>query len=131
MRVLPLLFVIPLVAACAGRGGYLETTIVYREPPAYVYDDGDIDGVVVVSREVLVTRGYAVYRVSRDGPNRIVWARRGDGEVVRVFLTPQGRGIAVRGVREVRSRDRRHWERHGAPDDVVHDIDARLRARRR
>src|SRR5436309_1428665 len=77
--------------------------------------------------------GWVVYRVQRSGPNRIIWARRGDDEVVRIFATPQGQQVAVRGVWEVRERHDRGkhkgWEKRGAPREIFADIDVRLRGR--
>jgi len=102
---------------------------VYAEPPVAVYEV-PVDRVIVVSREVLVSRGYVVYRVETRGPNRVIWARRGDDEVVRLFVTPQGRQVAVRSVAEERDRGRhRGWKRHEPPREIVTDIDVRLHAR--
>src|SRR6266566_2007324 len=83
--------------------GYTSASVVYAEPAEYVYVV-PVDRVVVVTREVLVNRGWVVYREERSGPNRIIWARRGDDEVVRIFATPQGQQVAVRGLWEVRDR---------------------------
>jgi hypothetical protein len=58
--------------------------VVYGEPPEYEYVV-PVDRGVVVTRDVLVSRGYVVYRVEPDGPNRVTWARRGDEDVVRVL----------------------------------------------
>jgi hypothetical protein len=98
-----------------------------------------VDRVVVVSREVLVNRGWVVYRVERSGPNRIIWVRRGDDQVVRIFATPQGERVAVRGLWEARERDERGehgnrgkhrgWAKRGPPQDIIADIDVRLRGR--
>jgi hypothetical protein len=131
MRALPLLSVILLAGACAPSGEYVSTTLVYREPPAFMYEDGDVERVVVVSREVLIERGYTVFRVVRDGPNRVLWARHGNGEVVRVFVSPTGRRVALRSVRDVRDPNHRHWVRGEPPNDIVRDIDVRVRARHR
>lgn len=118
------------LAGCAA--GYTSATFVYAEPAEYVYVV-PVDRVVVVTREVLVTRGYVVYRVQRSGPNRIIWARRGDDEVVRIFASPQGQRVAVRGLLEVRERHDRGkhkgWSRKGQPRDIIADIDVRLRTR--
>ena len=127
------------LAGCAG--GYTSATLVYGEPAEYVYVV-PVDRVVVVTREVLVNRGWVVYRVQRSGPNRIIWARRGDDEIVRIFATPQGDRVAVRGLWEARERDERgergeHGNRgrhrgsakRGPPRDIIADIDVRLRAR--
>jgi len=119
------------LAGCAG--GYTSATVAYGEPAEYTYVV-PVDHVVVVSREVLVERGWRVYRVERSGPNRIVWARRGDGEIVRIFATPDRNRVVVRGLWEVREErhDRgRHkgWTKKGAPRDIIADIDVRLRAR--
>jgi len=117
-----------LLATAACVPGYTRAEIVYAEPAEYVYVVPP-ERVVVVTREVLVQRGWVVYRVERSGPNRVIWARRGDDEVVRLFVTPQGQRVAVRSVAEVRDRGRhRGWVRHEAPRAVVTDIDVRLRA---
>ncbi len=124
------------LAGCAG--GFTSATLVYGEPTENVYVV-PVDRVVVVSREVLVNRGWVVYRVERSGPNRIIWARRGDDEVVRIFATPQGERVAVRGLWEARERDERGehgnrgkhrgWAKRGPPQDIIADIDVRLRGR--
>src|SRR5229473_1808220 len=95
-----------LALAACGRVVYTRAAVVYAEPPSYVYV-APIDRVVVVTREVLVTRGYVVYREEEDGPNRILWARRGDDEVVRVFATRDGERVVVRGLTERRELDDR------------------------
>src|SRR5213594_1323226 len=99
------------LSACAPYG-YTRAEIVYGEPTEYVYV-APVERVVVVTREVLVSRGWEVYRVERNGPNRVIWARRGDDEVVRVFATPTGERVAIRTVAEHRDRGRhRGWVRH-------------------
>ena len=118
------------LAGCAG--GYTRADFVYAEPVGYEYVV-PVDRVVVVTREVLVTRGWAVYRVQRSGPNRIIWARRGDDQVVRIFATPRGERVAVRGLQEERERGdhgkHKGWARRGQPRDIITDIDVRLKAR--
>jgi hypothetical protein len=124
-RLLPML--LALAAAC-GPGVYTRAEIVYAEPAQYVYVV-PVDQVVFVTREVLVRRGYVVYRVEEAGPNRIVWARRGDDEIVRIFVNPEGQRVMVRGLTEVRDRGRhRGWVRKGRAEDVMADVDVRLRA---
>jgi hypothetical protein len=125
-----------LLAAC-GPGMYTRAEVVYAEPAQYEYVV-PVDHVVVVTREVLVERGYTVFRVETDGPSRIVWARRRhhedddedeDGEVVRVFLTPQGQRVLVRGLEERHDRGKhKGWSRKGRADEVVGRIDERLRS---
>jgi hypothetical protein len=116
------------LAGCAG--GYTSATFVYAEPAEYVYVV-PVDRVVVVTREVLVSRGWVVYRIERSGPRRIIWARRGDDQIVRIFATPQGDRVVVRGLWEERERgDRgRHkgWKKRGPPRDIIVDIDVRLK----
>ena len=118
------------LAGCAG--GYTRADFVYAEPVGYEYVV-PVDRVVVVTREVLVTRGWTVYRVQRSGPNRIIWARRGDDQVVRIFATPRGERVAVRGLQEERERGdhgkHKGWARRGQPRDIITDIDVRLKAR--
>ena len=118
-----------LVAGGCASGGYTPAGVIYAEPTEAVYLV-PMDQVVVVSRDVLLNDGYTVYRVERSGPNRILWARRGDGEIVRVFATPRGRGVAVHGVREVRHEERpghKAWVRRAPPAAVIAGIDTRLR----
>src|SRR5437867_13148963 len=98
-RLLP----VPLLlaaTACLSRGGYMSAEVVYAEPPVAVYEV-PVDRVVVVSREVLVSRGDVLYHVGRRGADRILWARRGGVEGVRLLVTPDGPRAAVRTVREV------------------------------
>jgi hypothetical protein len=134
------------LAGCAG-GYYTNADFVYAEPVEYEYVV-PVDRVVVVTQEVLVTRGWTVYRVQRSGPNRIIWARRGEDEIVRIFATPRGDRVAVRGLWEAREHDEegehgdqgergehrnrgRHkgWAKRGQPRDIITDIDVRLRGR--
>jgi hypothetical protein len=122
---LPMLLV--LTAAC-GPGVYTRAEVVYAEPAQYVYVV-PVDRVVIVTREALVSRGYVVYRVEEEGPNRIIWARHGDDEVVRVFVNPEGQRVMIRGLTEVRDRGRhRGWVRKGRAEDVMAAVDVRLRA---
>ena len=129
------------LAGCAAGGGYASAEYVYAEPVEYEYVV-PVDRVVVVTRDVLVTRGWTVYRVQRSGPNRIIWARRGDDQVVRIFATPHGQRVAVRGLLEARERDEhdergehgdrgkhKGWTKRGQPRDIITDIDVRLKAR--
>jgi hypothetical protein len=138
-----LVLALPLLAgvSCAPGYVYTDAEVVYGEPPARVYVV-PVDRVVVVTREVLVNRGWSIWRVERRGPDRIVWARRGD-DVVRIFASPRGDRVAVRGLMETRDRDdngrddhghhdngrHRGYSRRGPPDDVIGDIDVRLRDR--
>lgn len=131
------------LAACAP--GYTRASIVYAEPAQYEYEV-PVDRVVVVTREVLIDRGWTVYRVERSGRNRIVWARRGDDDVVRIFASPNGQRVVVRGLWEARDRKgrrehgdhdedndrgdrgrRKGWVRRGPPQDVIAAIDIRLK----
>jgi hypothetical protein len=124
----------------AGCAGYTSAELAYSEPPAYDYEyDVPVDQVVIVTREVLVDGGWTVFRVEQSGPNRIIWARRGDDEQVRVLATPHGQRVGVRGVWEVRDRGdgdgnehgnhgRGRWVKRGPPPKEIFDnIDHRLR----
>ena len=136
-----LLLVLALAAAACAPGMYTRAEVVYGEPPQYEYVV-PVDRVVVVTREVLVNRGYEVFRVEDDGPTRIIWARRGEDEVVRVFVNRQGDRVLVRGLTEVRDRGDRGddeqgdhgnrgkhkgWRRRDHADDLMRDVDGRLR----
>jgi hypothetical protein len=132
------------VVGCAP--GYTRAELVYAQPAEYVYVV-PMDRVVVVTQEVLVNRGWAVFRVERAGPNRIIWARRGEDEVVRIFASPDRERVVVRGLWEARAgrrhgdngerREEEHddrgrhrgWESRGQPHDIITEIDVRLRAR--
>lgn len=129
MKAYSTLLLLSCLSACASRG-YTSAGVIYSEPADYMYVV-PVDRVVVVSREVLVSRGWSVYRVERSGPERIIWARRGPDEVVRIFASPAGNRVAVRGLFEARDREDhgRHkgWKRRQAPRDILFDIDHRLR----
>ncbi len=136
-NLLILVVVLAVLASAACAPGYARAEYVYAQPAEYEYVV-PVDRVVVVTRDVLVTRGWTVYRVEQDGPNRIIWARRGDDDVVRIFATPHGERVAVRGLWEAREHDdddRHHgdhgrhkgWEKRGPPKDIIADIDVRLR----
>jgi hypothetical protein len=118
------------VAGCAP--GYTSAEYVYAQPVQYEYVV-PVDRVVVVTQDVLVARGWTVYRVQRSGPNRIIWARRGDDEIVRIFATPRGDRVAVRGLAEGRDRDdrgkHRGWVKRADPNEIITDIDVKLRVR--
>ena len=127
-RLMKRLFPWLMVVAACGPGVYTRAEVVYAEPADRVYVV-PADRVIVVTREVLVQRGYVVYRVENSGPNRIVWARRGDDEVVRIFVTPERERVVVRSIREVHDRGKhKGWVRRDRAEDVVTDIDGRLRA---
>ena len=94
-----------LALAACGPGIYTRAEVVYAEPAQYEYVV-PVDQVVVVTRDVLVRRGYVVYRVQDDGQR-----------------------VLIRGVRELRDRGRhKGWVRQGRAEEVVGDIDVRLRA---
>ena len=127
------------LAGCAS--GYTRAEFVYGEPAEYVYVV-PVDRVVVVTREVLVEQGWTVVRVEHSGPNRIIWARRGDDEVVRIFASPSGEHVVIRGLWEEREHEdgdergehgdrgrHRGWKKRGPPRDIIAAIDIRLRAR--
>ena len=138
------LLVAGAVSCTACAPGYTSASVVYAEPAQYEYEV-PVERVVVVTREVLVDRGWTVYRVEQSGPNRIIWARRGDDDVVRIFASPSGQRVAVRGLWEARDRGHREhgdhdgnddrgdrgrhkgWVRRGPPQDVIAAIDVRLK----
>ena len=132
------LFLAATLALAGCAPGYTSAEFVYAEPAEYTYVV-PVDRVVVVTREVLVDRGWVVYRVERSGPNRVVWARRGDDRIVRIVATPHGQRVEVRGLYETRSRKKhdkhddrgqhRGWERQAPPRDLILAIDMRLRTR--
>jgi len=139
MKKANLLLLLLVGAAACATGGYLQADVAYGRPrPArYVYVV-PVDRVVIVTRDVLVSRGWVVYRVQRSGRERIIWARHGDDRIVRIFATPDGNRVMLRGWSEVREREYgRHgkhgkykgWKRHGPPDEIMTQIDVRLRAR--
>src|SRR6266568_2038866 len=102
-----LVSMLALALAACGPGIYTRAEIVYAEPPRYVY---------------------VVYRVEEAGPNRIIWARRGDDEVVRVFVNPEGQRVTIRGLTEVRDRGKhKGWVRKGRAEPVIAAVDVRLR----
>lgn len=119
-----------LVAAAVAGGcgpGYAGAEVVYAEPAPYAYVE-PMDRVVVVTQDVLVQRGYTIIRVEQAGPQRIIWARRGNDDMVRVFARPEGDRIALRGLEERQDHGKhKGWERHGNASDVMADIDARMR----
>src|SRR5919197_2021110 len=112
-----LIFLAATLAVVGCAPGYTSAEFVYAQPAEYEYVV-PVDRVVVVTREVLVTRGWEVYRVQRSGPDRIIWARRGDNQIVRIFATPRGERVVVRGLWEERAR-----RRHGDKDEDDHDED--------
>src|SRR2546425_11151625 len=90
-----------LLATAACVPGYTRAEVVYAEPADYVYVVPP-ERVVVVTREVLVSRGWVVYRVERRGPDPVLWARRRDDGILRLFVSPQGGQGARRGLSEAR-----------------------------
>ena len=134
MRRVLILTAVVILAGCSA--GYTNADAVYSEPAEYVYVV-PMDRVVLVTRDVLVQNGFVVYRVQRSGPNRIIWARHGNDDVVRIFATPRGDRVTLRGIHELRDHDGhdrhgnrgRHegWVRQGAPREILAAIDIRLR----
>src|SRR2546428_13216645 len=98
-RLMKRLFPWLMVVAACGPGVYTRAEVVYAEPADRVYVV-PADRVVVVTREVLVQRGYVVYRVENSGPNRIVWARRGDDQEGRGLVAPRRGGLVRRSIPE-------------------------------
>src|SRR3989442_14175480 len=104
-----------LLATAACVPGYTRAEVVYAEPADYVYVVPP-ERVVVVTREVLVSRGWVVYRVERRGPNRVIWARRGDDDIVRIFFSPPGEKVPLRGFGEgARPARAPGWGKGGPP----------------
>ncbi|HWC75519.1 MAG TPA: hypothetical protein VG454_16450 [Gemmatimonadales bacterium] len=120
------------IAGCMPAPAYTSASVVYAEPARYVYVV-PVDRVVVVTQEVLVNRGWTVYRVERSGPNRIIWARQGDDHVVRIFATPERDRVIVRGLMEERTHENRGrhegWAKRGEPHEIITDIDVKLKER--
>src|SRR5438309_977191 len=112
----PNLILLLALAAC-GPGAYTRAEVVYAEPPQYVYVV-PADRVVVVTREVLVNRGYVVYRVEQAGPDR-----RRDSQPV---ATDRRAGLERRSARE----RRRAVRRSGAQRRVLPDRRKRAQAAR-
>src|SRR2546422_8640719 len=106
-RLMKRLFPLLMVVAACGPGVYTRAEVVYAEPAEHVYVV-PADRVIVVTREVLVQRGYVVYRVENRGPNRIVWARRGDDGGGRVFVTPERERVVAGRIREGHARGQHH-----------------------
>ena len=127
-----LLILVAALSAASCAPGYGRAEYVYAEPRQHAYVV-PVDHVVVVTRDVLVTRGWTVYRVERSGRNRVIWARRGDDQVVRIFANPHGERVVVSGLREERERGdhgkHKGWSKRGQPTDIIAEIDVRLRAR--
>jgi hypothetical protein len=130
------------VLGLAGCAGYTSAGVAYSEAPAYDYDYEyavPVDQVVIVTRQVLVDGGWTVFRVERSGPSRIIWARRGDNEQVRVLASPHGNRVGVHGLWEVRDQGHRddhghakhggeRWVKRGPPPREIFDgIDHRLK----
>jgi hypothetical protein len=116
-------------AACAPGVYYAGADVIYTEPVEYAYI-APLDRVVVVSREVLVNRGYTVFRVEHARGGRMIWARRGDDDIVQIYAAPSGRHVTLRAVRETRERGNgrhRGWVQQGPPRRIVSAIDTRLR----
>jgi hypothetical protein len=117
-----------ILAGCASGNARAP----YATEPEYMYVV-PVDRVVVVSQDVLATQGWTVYRVQRTGSNRIIWARRGDNEIVRIYASSHGQRVVVHGLREERERGDRGkhkgWLKRGEPRDIITAIDVRLRGR--
>jgi len=62
-----------------------------------------------------------------DGPNRVLWAWRGDDEVVRVLATRDGERVVVGGAGP---RARQALGAAGARDEVITALDGRMRRER-
>src|SRR2546426_8282157 len=112
-RLMKRLFPLLMVVAARGPGVCTRAEGVYAEPAEHVYVV-PADRVIVVTRVVLVQRSYVVYRVENRGPNRIVWARRGGDEVVRIFVTPERERGVGRSIRQAHDPGQhRGWGRRG------------------
>jgi hypothetical protein len=125
MRAMMLLLVTGTLAGCAHESfvGATETTSVYAEQPALLFERVPLEEVTGWTREALAAHGFVVVRITRSGYDRIVWARHGHDELVRIFLTPEGRRIAVRGVRYLREGKGTEWTRREPPVAVIRDLD--------
>ena len=118
------------VGACASSGGYVRTDLVWAEPPEAFYPVG-LERAVIVARDCLVDRGFVVFRVDREGPRRVLWARRGPDTLVRVLLRRDAERdrVALRSIAEWHDRDHDRWIRRDSPREVMSEIDVRLRER--
>jgi len=76
------------------------------------------DRAVSVTREVLVKRGFEVIRVEHQGPDEVVWYRRGN--------MGRGRGKGPP-VKMIIRREADHVIFVDTPDDILVNIDVRLR----
>ena len=128
MRVCRILSFVVAAGACHHDPyvGTAQPTTVYAEPAALTYERVTVEHVVSVVREALTEQGYTVAKVSSDSLSQIVWAKRGNDEVLRVFVTPQGRRLAIRSMRELRGKNPDEWERREPPAEVIKAIDRRM-----
>ncbi len=70
-----------------------------------------VNRAIVVTKEVLVRRGYQVVRIEQRGPVRVLWYRRGTGKLVRLIIR--------------RVEDRIVFEE--TPAEILVDVDVKLR----
>jgi hypothetical protein len=98
-----------------GDGSFNEAVVVVRGGTV------SMDDVVDVSRSVLTDEGWTVYRVDRSGDDRVIEARRGSDEMLRIYATPQGGDLSLRGWVQ------KNGEPQGSPRDILSAIELRLK----
>jgi hypothetical protein len=118
------------VSACAG--GYGAAEIAYVRPARYAYVL-PMDRVVVLTRAALVDDGWTVFRVQRVGRDRILWARHGPDQRVRIYAHARGDRVYLRGERDERPEGGHGrlegWVRRGDARHLMASVDSQLRSR--
>jgi hypothetical protein len=84
-------------------------------------NNASMDQVVDAAREVLQEEGWTVFRVDRSGTDRVIEARKGGNELLRIYATPKEGDVALRGWRQ------ENGEPKGFPTDILQAIELRLR----
>jgi hypothetical protein len=85
-------------------------------------DDASLDRAVQAAREVLSEEGWTVFRVDRSGADRVVEARRGGDELLRIYVTSgENDTVSLRGWRQ------KDGEPQPMPPDILSEIQERIR----